>query len=73
MIPLRDHDLRRGSLPYVTLTLICINVLVAFFHQIVVSDLNEFATVYRYGVVPAALTVLSIPIICYVICISSMY
>ena len=56
MIPLRDPDLLRRSTPYVTRAIIAANLAVGVITLLVLSDLDEIAAVFRYGVIPDELT-----------------
>jgi membrane associated rhomboid family serine protease len=56
VIPLHDPDLARHSTPYVTITLIAINIVVAAVTLLVLSDLDEIVAIYRFGAIPAVLT-----------------
>lgn len=56
MIPLHDPDLVRHRTPYVTYTLIGINVLVSVVVLFFLSDVRELQTVYRFGAIPSVLT-----------------
>ena len=56
MIPLRDPDLLRVRAPWVTRTLLAVNVLVGIVTLLIISDLDELLTVYRYGAIPWELT-----------------
>lgn len=56
MIPLNDPDVRRQRTPYVTYTLVTLNVVIWLYQALVLSDLNEWVFTLRLGVIPAELT-----------------
>ena len=55
MIPLHDPDLRQHTKPYVVYALVGLNVLV-FVFQFLMSDIEDLAFVYRFGLIPGELT-----------------
>ena len=55
MIPLHDPDMRLHTKPYVIYVLVALNVLV-FVFQFFMSDLEELAFVWRFGLIPHELT-----------------
>ena len=56
MFPIRDRDIERHATPYVVYVLVGINAVVALVTLLLLTDLNEFIAVYRFGVIPAELT-----------------
>ncbi len=55
MIPLHDPDMRLHTKPYVIYALVTLNVLV-FVFQFFMSDIEDLAFVYRFGLIPDELT-----------------
>ena len=51
MIPLSDPDIRRRTFPFVTITILALNVLV-FLYQLTLNDLALFRFTYQFAVIP---------------------